>query len=235
MNQASTGMPSSRESAGQSGRAVPGASEAGDVSARPAGSATADSPRGRYEGRVLARVKQEEETLRVQGGSTPRFGTAISPIASPSSQASLASQGGSPSGPSRRRTALPVLPVPQRSTSAPPAASASRRLFANPPEAEAPAPSPSQMPSLRLLASQFADSSDGSGADSPPVVATDSPSAAYAQGASHGRGGTPNPQGRGKGRARGIGPRSRGLGAGPEGDTPTRPLLEPPSFRGMDR
>ena len=220
-NQGSAGSSRSRGSASQSGRAFQGASQVGDAFAPPDESDSANSPRGRHEGKVLARVKQEEETLRVQGGSTPRFGTPISPIASPGSQASLSSQGASPS---RRRPALPVRLVPEGPTSA----SASKRLFAIP--AEAPAPSPGQDPSLRLLRSRFADLSDGSETESPRVAA-DSPSVRYAQGHSHGRGGTP--QGRGKGKPLSQGWRPRESGAA--GDTPTRPLLEPPSYGGMDR
>lgn len=219
--QGSAGSSCSGGSASQSGLVFQGASQAGGAFAPPEESESAESPRGRHEGKVLARIKQEEETLRVQGGSTPRFGTPISPIASPGSQGSLSSQCASPS---RRPPALPVRLVPEGPTST----SASKRLFAT--AAEAPAPSPGQDLSLRLLKSRFADCSDGSESESPRVAA-DSPSVRYAQGYSHGIGGTP--QGRGKGKPLGRG--SRPYESGAVGDTPTRPLLKPPSYEGMDR
>ncbi|ERF74680.1 hypothetical protein EPUS_00810 [Endocarpon pusillum Z07020] len=224
-NQGSAGSSRSGGSASQSGLVLQGASQSGGAFAPPEESGSADSPRSRHEGKVLARVKQEEETLRVQGGSTPRFGTLISPIASPGSQGSLSSQGASSS---RRRAALPVRLIPEGPTSA----SASKRLFATRAEAQAPAlaPCPGQDPSLQLLRSRFADSSDGSETGSPRVAA-DSPSVRYAQEYSHGRGGTP--QGWGKGKP--LSQRSRPYESGAVGDTPTRPLLEPPSYGGMDR
>ncbi|KAF7507362.1 hypothetical protein GJ744_010679 [Endocarpon pusillum] len=223
--QGSAGSSRRGGSARQSGLVSQGASQPGGAFAPPEGSGSADSPRGTHGGKVLARVNQEEETLRVQGGSTPRFGPPISPIASPGSQASLSSQDASPS---RRRPALPVRLVPE----GPISTSASKRLFPTTAEGpvSAPAPSPGQDLSLQLQRSRFADVSDGSETESPRVAA-ESPAVRYAQGYSHGTGGTPQGRGKGKPLSRG----SRPYEPGALGETPTRPLLEPPSVRGMNR